>query len=202
MAGLSIPILLGIIGAVFAVAAYRSVQRGGARFYQLERDAILRRAGFYQLASLVTFAASVGLLVYTQAFVPVEDDGFVEDGAADSAEVAPATPTPPAQVIVVEDQPPTIAIEPSPTPDANAPTLTPTPIIRRAEVTGTGGSGAYLREGASTLATDLQVLDEGTLVTLIDDEIIEAEGFNWVRVRTLGGTEGFVVDLYLEEFQR
>lgn len=199
MTGNFVPIMLAIVGIICALAAYRGVQRGGARFYQLERDALLRRASFLQLASLVTFAASVGLLLYSASVA--EDVANADPDGEISAEVAP-TATPPPDSVVIQNQPPTLAIDPTATPDANAPTLTPTPIIRRAEIRNTGGSGAYLREGASTLSVDLQVLDEGSLVTLLDEEITVAEGFNWVHVRTLGGTDGYVVDLYLEEFQR
>ena len=197
MTGLWIPILLAIIGLITAIVAYRGVQRGGSRFYQLERDALLRQASFYQLASIVLFVGAVGLLVYNQniqATEPAEADGV------DSAEVsATATPSP---ETVLQSQPPTLAVEPTATEDPAAPTLTPTSIIRRAEVKNTGGSGAYLRDGASTLAEELDVLDEGTLLTLLDEEPVEAEGYSWIHVRTLGGIEGYVADLYLEEFQR
>lgn len=205
MTGNFLPILLAVLGTIAALLAYRNVQRGGARFYQLERDALLRRASFAQLASLVLFVASIGLLIYGQSQAElIEDEGFVDaSGGGNSAEVVPAaTPTLPASNVVVQSQPPTLAVEPTATPDANAPTLTPTAIVRRAEIKNTGGSGAYLRDGPSTQADDLQVLDEGTLVTLLDDEPTDSEGYNWMRVRTLGGTEGYVVDLYLVEFQR
>ena len=59
MTGLWIPISLAIIGGITALVAYRGVQRGGSRFYQLERDALLRQASFYQLASIVLFVGAV-----------------------------------------------------------------------------------------------------------------------------------------------
>ena len=196
MTGLWIPISLAIIGAITAIVAYRGVQRGGSRFYQLERDALLRQASFYQLASIVLFVGAVGLLVYNQNVLTAEP----EEDEVLSAETAPI-PTATTELLV-QSQPPTLAFEPTATPDAAAPTLTPTPLIRRAEIKNTGGSGAYLREGASTTADEVEVLDEGTLLTLMDEEVIQAEGYNWIFVRTLGGTEGYVAEIFLEEFQR
>lgn len=196
MTGLWIPISLAIIGAITAIVAYRGVQRGGSRFYQLERDALLRQASFYQLASIVLFIGAVGLLVYNQNVLTAEP----EEDEANSAEAAPI-PTATTSLLV-QSQPPTLVIEPTPTEDPAAPTLTPTPLIRRAEIKNTGGSGAYLRDGASTTAEEIEVLDEGTLLTLMDREIVQAEGYNWIFVRTLGGTEGYVAEIFLEEFQR
>lgn len=204
MTGTFLPILLAIGGLIAGLMAYRSVQRGGARFYQLERDALLRRAGFLQLATLVLLVSSVGLLVYwqAQAATLVVDGGEVN--AAETETSTAETPVPSSTTpAVVQSQPPTLQLIPTETPDQNAPTAAPTSIIRRAEVQNTGGSGANLRDGASTLAKEIEVLDEGTLLTLLDDEEpLEAEGFTWVHVRTLGGTEGYVVDIYLEAFNR
>ena len=45
MDGLFFPILL-FVGAVLATFfTYRNIRRGGARFYTLEREIVLRRAG-------------------------------------------------------------------------------------------------------------------------------------------------------------
>ncbi|HFC11963.1 MAG TPA: SH3 domain-containing protein [Anaerolineae bacterium] len=202
MTGTFLPILLAVGGVIAGLMAYRNVQRGGARFYQLERDALLRRASFLQLTALVLLVSSVGLLVYwqSQQAANLED---IENSGVDSAEITPSASAPPTESVVVNSQPPTLQIILTPTKDPAAPTPVPTSIVRRAEVKNTGGSGVYLREGASTLTDDLEQLDEGTLLTLLDDEEpIEAEGFTWVHVRTLGGTEGYVVDIYLEEFKR
>ncbi len=196
MTGLTVPILLAILGVAAAIVAYRGVQRGNSSYYQLERNTLLRRASFYQLASMVLFIGATLLLAYNYNLVTAVED---EDDSAVAAVDLVVTPTATEPIIA---QPPTIFIEPSPTPDGSAPTLTPTPLIRRAEIRNTGGSGAYLRESPSTTSVEIQVLDEGTLVTLIDEEPVAAEGYNWIHVRTLGGVDGYVVEIYLEEFER
>lgn len=196
--GTTIPILLAILGIVFGMAAARDVRRGGARFYALERDLMLRRANFWLVLSVVLFSASVGLLVFdTQQQEAAEEaaraTATAEFAAATaSAPLVAATATPD----FAESLPPVVA--PPPTEDPNAPTPTPTPIIRRAIVENTGGSGVYLRERAGTDALDVMVLRDGDILTLIDQEQpVEANGYRWVKVRTIAGQEGWVAELFL-----
>ena len=63
MTGLFLPILLfaGALAATFLT--YRNIRRGGARFYTLEREIILRRAAF----TLVVAALLYSCLLYTSA---------------------------------------------------------------------------------------------------------------------------------------
>ena len=75
MSGTTLPLILAILGTVAAIAAYRGIGRGGSRFYQLERDALLRRASFTLLAAIVLFVASVGLLVYQQSNMVIAEEG-------------------------------------------------------------------------------------------------------------------------------
>ncbi len=203
MSGTLIPILLAIGGCITAFMAYKGIQRGGARFFQLERDGMLRRASFTQLASLVLFVASIGLLLYQQNQLRAELEQDQEALAENSAEnIAIADATLAAPEVIIDSQPPTIVIEPDPTDDPDQPTPTPTPELRRAEISNTGASGAYLRGSASTSGEELQILDEGSLVTLVDEDVVDADGYKWVKVRTLGGDEGWVAEIYLTPFER
>ena len=73
MSGLLLPILLAAIGFVVALVAYRGIRRGGARFYTLEREAMLRRASFSLLLSVLLFLAAISLLMLErQQTVPVD----------------------------------------------------------------------------------------------------------------------------------
>ena len=65
-------------------------------------------------------------------------------------------------------------------------------------IEGTGGSGAYLRDAPGTNSNTIEILDDGAIVTLVDsEEPVDANGFIWVKVRTIAGDEGWVADLYL-----
>jgi hypothetical protein len=83
---------------------------------------------------------------------------------------------------------------PSPTVDATIPTPTATPIICRAVVENTS-FGLYLRDAPSGEEVDL--LPEGSVVTLLEDEAVEANGFTWRKVRAVGGDEGWVAQDFL-----
>ncbi len=63
MSGIFIPLALAFAGFVAAIAAYRDIQRGSARFYTLERESVLRRAGFILMGSALLFSAAIGLLI-------------------------------------------------------------------------------------------------------------------------------------------
>ncbi len=203
MTGSFIPILLAIGGIITALIAYRYVQRGGSRFFQMERDRLLRQASFIQLASMVLFAASVGVLLYQQSELQaaLENDelALAEDNDLGAAQIEVALATP---EIIIESQPPTIAVVPTATEDPDLPTQTPTVELKRAEITGTGASGVYLRGTASTSGEELQILDEGSIVTILNEDIIDADGYKWVNVRTLGGEEGWVAEIFLQPFTR
>ncbi len=198
MDGTFIPIFLAILGLIAGLIANRTIRRGSARFYALEREALLRRASFFTLAAVVLFATSVGLMAYnTQQSRQIEtDQQTLNDSAATAAantqsNIVIVTTTP-----VVQNQPDTPV--PTETIDPNLPTPTPTPIIRRAYVENTGGAGAYLRDRAGTDGEELEILREQTIVTLLDDvQPVDANGFNWIKVRTVAGEEGWVADFYL-----
>lgn len=188
MSSMYIPIALTIAGLLVAFAAYRGIRRGGARFYTLEREAILRRASLSLLGSVLLFLGAIGLLAY-------QDQQLGAEEAANSGEVmvegaaTTVTPTPEFQQFPALDTP-------TPTPDLNIPTATPTTLICRAIVEGTFGNGLKLRDTPN--GEEITVLAESTLLTMLPDEAIESDGLNWRKVRSVvSGDEGWVADQYL-----
>jgi hypothetical protein len=182
---LTIPAFLAVIALIVAMATYRSIRRGGARFYTLEREAVLRRASFMLLVSVAFFLGAIGLLIYDrqQLALPSAADG----GAANGAE---ATPT---ATVAIEAFPPTptgVA-----TLDPNLPPPTPTSMICRAVVEGTSGSGLTLRESPG--GPEIRVLLDGTILILMDTEPVQDDNFLWRQVRTVSGDEGWAADEFL-----
>lgn len=183
-----IPIALTIAGLFAALATYRGIRRGGARFYTLEREAILRRASLTLIGSVLLFSAAIGFLLMQQRQIDVEE-------AAESGEiiegVETVTPTP-----VINSIPPTPS--PTATEDASLPTATATPIVCRAVVQGTSGNGLTLRESPG--GEEITVLPETSLITLVPDEPAqEINGLVWRKVSSVvTGDEGWVADQYLE----
>jgi len=183
---LLIPIVLTFAGFLLAVATYQSIRRGGARFYTLEREAILRRATFTLLISTLLFIGAVGYMASQelQSQAAEEESETLVDG-----EVT-VTPTPELSVF-----PPTPS--PSPTVDAAIPTATATPLICRAIVEGTSGNGLTMRDAPG--GAELAILAEATFVTLIQEEPPqEANGLTWRKIRdTISGDEGWVAEGFL-----
>jgi hypothetical protein len=186
MSALLVPIVLTFAGFLLAVATYQSIRRGGARFYTLEREAVLRRAMVTLLGSTLLFIAAVGFMAAQtlQSQAVDEEADLLVDG------VATITPTPGLEVF-----PPTPS--PSPTTDADIPTATPTPIICRAIVEGTSGNGLTLRDTPG--GAEMGVLAEATFVTLVPDEPSQdANGLTWRKVRdNITGDEGWVAEQFL-----
>lgn len=187
MTGILLPLLL-FLGAVTATfLTYRNIRRGGARFYTLEREIVLRRAMVTLVAASLLYTGALGLL-YVQrqqlieASLPPE-----EEEAADGAN-SPVVTTPTA---MLETFPPS----PEPTSLTPAPTATATPTVCRAVVEGTGGNGIYLRDAPQ--GAELVILAEGTLLTVLEDAPVEAGGFVWRKVRAVGGEEGWAAQDFL-----
>lgn len=190
MDGLLLPILLTVLAFAAAVITYRDIRRGGARFYTLEREAILRRASFTLMAAVLLFLGTIFLLV-TQ-YQQTSDELAVQEG-----EEIEGVPTPTATLSVLPPTPtPTATIDP------NLPTATATAVVCRAVVQGTGGSGLNLR--AEPGGSELEVLQEQDIVNIVmDAEPVPAGGTTWVNVRTaITRTEGWVsIDFLLVEDQ-
>lgn len=191
MNSIYLPIILTMAGLIGAVMAYQGIRRGGARFYTLEREAILRRAGFTLIGSIAVLILAVVLLFLQIQGLTAEpeEEEVLQNGTVVATQPAPiSTPT-----IGLQFPP---ASTPTPTVDLNIPTSTPTPIICRAVVTGTS-FGLYLRDVPGGSA-ELALMEEGTVITLLEDEPVSANGFTWRRVRATGGLEGWVAQEFIE----
>jgi hypothetical protein len=190
MNGLLIPILLVVLGVGFAFDTYRHIRRGGARHYTLEREAVLRRASGRLLISVLFFLGAVGWMIYSQQTLTAAD---LEPAAADVEATGEAgdaaTPTPEG---VLESAPPDPVNPPTPFPSPS-----PTPILQRGMVEGTGGSGLSLRADPSVDGETLSVLPDGSVVTILDDDPVDADGFTWIRIRTIANDEGWVAEQFL-----
>jgi hypothetical protein len=181
-------IFLTVAGIVAAISSYRGIRRGGARFYTLEREAMLRRAGYTLLGSLLFFVAAIGLLLYERQQLALIDAPQEPAGEVVVESAPTATPT-----LAFESVPPTET--PTPTPDPDQPTPTPTPVICRAQITDTGGNGLTLRSAPG--GEEITILPEGALVTLLEDDPVSAGGFTWRLVRATGGAEGWLAQEFL-----
>ena len=186
MSSLTIPIILTLAAIIVAISAYRGIRRGASRFYTLERESMLRRAGYTLIGSIVLFLAAIGLLAYGEwqdqngSGTPAGDAEFIE--AMEESDP------------VLQTQPPTPT--PSPTIDPNIPTPTPTPVICRAIVDGTAGSGLTLRDAPS--GAEMAILPDGSILSLEDEEPVEANTFMWRKVRTPSLEVGWVVEEFLK----
>lgn len=189
MSGLLLPIGLIFAGIITAIVTYRGIRRGGARFYTLEREQLLRRASFTLFSTVVLFLAASGILLFErQQMLAV--DAPPEEGEIDVVEGETAVPTTPE----INSLPP-LPTE-TPTPDASIPTATPTAVICSAIVEGTFDNGLTLRDAPG--GAEVDVLAEATIVTVLTDEgTSEANGFVWRKVRSLFGDEGWVAEDFL-----
>ena len=185
MRDMTIPFIIAVIALIAALSSYQGIRKGGARFYTLEREAMLRRASFTLLASIMLFLGAVGLMAYNyQQLLAEEETGLIE------TEEGIGTATPGTDL---ETQPPTPSA--TPTIDPNVPTPTATPIICRALVEGTAGSGLTLRDTPG--GEEIIILPEGTLLTVLETEPVVANNFTWRNVRTVAREEGWVVEDFL-----
>lgn len=187
MSGIFLPALLFFGALVATFFTYRNIRRGGARFYTLEREIVLRRATVTLVAAALLFSATLALLYYQRqqliaAMLPPEE-GEAADGVN-----APVVTTP---TTMLEIFPPS----PEPTSLTPAPTATVTPTVCRAVVEGTGGNGIYLRDAPQ--GEQMVILAEGTLLTVLEDAPVEAGGFTWRKVRAVGGDEGWAAQDFL-----
>lgn len=211
MSNVTIPIFLAVIALVIGLMAHSTIRRGLARFYALERETLLRRASYLLIASLLLFVSSIGLMVYMMS---MEETATVETDVAEFVAAARATANaeavnaalldiqgenPPMGAVETEQfqQPDYPTVEPTATIE-NAPTQTPTPSIRRAIIENTSGYGVNLRTLPGTNGEEVEVLEEQSLVTMLDEiDPVDANGFIWIKIRTVSGNEGWVADLYL-----
>lgn len=190
MTEIFIPIALALGGLFAAFATYRGIRRGGARFYTLEREAILRQASLTLAVSTLLFLGSVGFMFLQlnqqnkQQIQEAVDEGEIVEGATTS------TPTP-----EIGQFPPTAS--PTATIDTSFPTPTATAVLCRAAVDGTSGNGLTMRDSPG--GGEVDILAEGSLVQLISEE--EPQTVNelvWRKVRSVvTGSEGWVAEVFL-----
>ncbi|MFL7838114.1 MAG: hypothetical protein ACK2T4_13300 [Candidatus Promineifilaceae bacterium] len=185
MSAYFLPLILAVGGLIAAFMTYRGIRRGGARYYTLEREAMLRRAMLTLLVSALLFISSVGLLIYRDQ--QASQDLQVEP-SADGEGVVVATITP---TVFVEQFPPTATA----TSSVIQPTATATPVICRAIVEGTSGNGLTLRDVPG--GEEVSILPDGSVLTVLEDEPMESGGFTWRKVRLVGGDEGWVAEEFL-----
>jgi hypothetical protein len=185
MSDLTIPIIITVIALIAALSAYRGIRRGGARFYTLEREAMLRRASFTLIASILLFLGAFALITYNYQQLLAEGNSTIE---TDEGVIITTTPE-----TVLETSPPTPTI--TPTIDPSIPTPTVTPVICRAIVEGTAGGGLTLRDTPG--GEEITILPDGTILVLLDTEPAQANDFTWRNVRTVAREEGWVVEDFL-----
>jgi hypothetical protein len=186
MTGTTLPIILTVLAVGAALVAFQGIRRGGARFYTLERESMLRRARYTLMGSMLLFLAAVILLIYS--YQEMTSTGELE------AQETPAITLTQESDEILETQPPTPL--PSPTVDPNLPTATPTEAVCRAIVEGTAGSGLTLRDAPG--GAELEILRDGSYLSLVTgEEPVERNGFLWVKVRTVALDEGWVAEEFL-----
>ena len=187
MSSLFIPLALAFAGFAAAIAAYRDIRRGAARFYTLEREAVLRRAGFILIGSALLFSASIGLLIYGGGGGETAvSDPLTADGTTAALPTITATPE--------LNQFPPVETPIPPTPIG--PTAVPTKPVCRAQVAETFGNGLTMRDAPG--GEQIIILAEGDLVTMLDDEPQPVNDLVWRKVRSLFGDEGWVAESFLE----
>ena len=186
MSGLLLPILLfaGALAATFMT--YRNIRRGGARFYTLEREIVLRRAMVTLVGAAVLYTATLGLLYFQRQQLIADLLPSEEEAAGGVNSPVVTTPT-----VMLEVFPPS----PEPTSLTPQPTMTVTPTVCRAVVEGSGGNGIYLRDAPQ--GAELVILPEGTLLTVLEDAPVDAGNFVWRKVRAVGGEEGWAAEEFL-----
>lgn len=182
-------IALTVLTLLIVSSSYRGIRRGSARYYTLEREAILRRARLTLIASVFLFLGIISLLLFQIQANRLEDADIANSAADDLLRL----PTPTVPVQQVEVYPPTVP--PAPTADPNEPTPIPTVALKRAIVEGTAGAGLRLRETPG--GDEVTLLGDGTFLTLLNEAPVSLDGFTWVNVRTIAGDQGWVADAFL-----
>ena len=109
---------------------------------------------------------------------------------------ATATPTQTSTATPTHTPTATATSTATPTP-THTPTATPTPTASLAKVGRTGNQGVWLYRGPVLASDRIRALGDGTRVTVIDDETVEADGYVWVKVRDRKGNQGWIPARYL-----
>ncbi|MCL4867963.1 MAG: SH3 domain-containing protein [Anaerolineae bacterium] len=186
-----LPFILTALGLILALNTYQNIRRGGARFYTLEREAMLRRATVTLALTVLLFVGAVGIMYLNQA------ETVTLEPSADATSITPVTlPISPDSATGIQQFPPTFT--PAPTVEQMLPTPTITPRIIPAIVTGTGASGLWLRAEPSANGETLFRLQDGEILSLLEDEPVVEGGYTWVKVRRVDGEQGWVAREFLQ----
>lgn len=130
--------------------------------------------------------------------------GISGAGAAFGGQIALPTPTPtktPTITLTVTPSltpvPPTATSTLTITPTQTAtetltPTPSPTPILAIITAGGNAG-GAFLRAEPDFAAETLAVLNNGSIVEVLSDQLVEQDGYFWVNVLTSEGEAGWIL---------
>ncbi len=157
---------------------------------------------------MTLFGYTVGAVVLLLGIVILI--GVSGAGASFGAQIALPTYTPtitPTQTMTMTPtRTPTIApsptatVTPSSTPTLTSTptqTVTPTPTPVVALISAGEGGGAHLRAEPGFTAESITLLENGTLVQVMPDEPVEEGGGIWIRVRTVQGDEGWILQILL-----
>lgn len=185
MNGIILPILLAMAGIVTALVTYSGIRRGGARFYTLEREAILRQASYTLLVSSLLYLGAVGLLSYQYQQVTAVQ-------ATATSQAAPGAPTLTATPFL-DDLPPLPTVPP--TVDPNIPTETATPVVCRGVIEGTSGNGLTMRDAPG--GAEVAILAEGSILTILPDAPVVVNELTWIKIRAVGGDEGWAASDFI-----
>lgn len=187
----ALPIILTVIGLILAISTYQNIRRGGARFYTLEREAMLRRANVTLALAVLVFMGAVAVMILNSQGETAAESGT--DTEATTTTIESVTPTPSGSI---QQFPPTFT--PAPTLEEELPTPTITPRIIPAVVTGTGASGLWLRAEPSVTGETVFRLQDGEILSVLEDEPVFDGTYTWVKVRRVDGEQGWVAREFLE----
>jgi uncharacterized protein YgiM (DUF1202 family) len=190
-----LPFILTALGLILALTTYQNIRRGGARFYTLEREAMLRRASVTLVLMVLVFVGAVGTMYLNQQDAAATE---LTTEATDEANVAnpQTTPETPESSGDIQQFPPTFT--PAPTLEQELPTPTITPRIIPAVVTGTGASGLWLRAEPNVNSDTVFRLQDGEILSLLEDEPVFDGTYTWVKVRRVDGEQGWVARDFLQ----
>lgn len=157
---------------------------------------------------MTLFGYTVGAVVLLLGIVILI--GVSGAGASFGAQIALPTYTPtitPTQTMTMTPtRTPTIApsptgtVTPTSTPTLTSTptqTVTPTPTPVVALISAGEGGGAHLRAEPGFTAESITLLENGTPVQVMPDEPVEEGGGIWIRVRTVQGDEGWILQILL-----
>jgi len=129
-----------------------------------------------------SFGAQIALPTQTPTSTPTQTLTFTPT-------LTPRTPLPPTAT-ATQTMTPTFTSSPT-----NTVTPTATPIV--ALVNAAEGGGAHLRAEPGFQAPSIALLENGTPVQVMPDDPVQEGGGIWIRVRTIQGEDGWILQILL-----